>query len=151
MWLRLVRHLQCLLLLLAGATPLVAAPILSGGKPVTLDVRQAGAGCVRLTLRPEGFASEFPESPVLPQRDYPEPVLRLTELTQPMRAEVAGLVVEVLPQPLRITVTRKDGTPVQSLTVREDGVVAFALDDARRPTRTPEARRIRRLHRRRAL
>lgn len=94
-----------------------------------LNIRAASSGCIRVTLKPETYAPEFPETPVLPERSYPAPALTLQELTGPVKAEIAALSVEVLPEPLRIVVSGKDGTMIQTLTFGDDGNIAFALDD----------------------
>lgn len=114
---------------LATAASLAAAPIMTAGKNAVLDVRAAGTASIRITLRPDGFVPEFPVSPVLPDHEYPAPAIHLQDLVDPVTAEVAGLAVQVAQNPLRILVTRKDGTPVQTLTVQDDGSVSFALDD----------------------
>jgi alpha-glucosidase (family GH31 glycosyl hydrolase) len=113
--------------LLVGS--LSARPITAAGKPAVLDIRAAAAGSLRITLRPAGFAPDFPVTPVLPERDYPAPALSLRELDAPVTAEVAGLAVEVLPEPLRVVVRGKDGVLIQSLTWEDDGAVSFPLDD----------------------
>lgn len=114
---------------LATAASLAAAPIMTAGKNAVLDVRAAGTASIRITLRPDGFVPEFPVSPVLPDHEYPAPAIHLQDFVDPVTAEIAGLSVQVAQNPLRILVTRKDGTPVQTLTVQDDGSVSFALDD----------------------
>ena len=106
-----------------------AKPITAASKPAVLEIRAAAAGSVRITIRPEGFAPDFPVTPVLPERDYPAPVLSLREIAEPVRAEVAGLAVEVLPEPLRIVIRGKDGSLIQSLTFEAGGSVSFPLDE----------------------
>lgn len=102
---------------------------MAGSSPGILDIRAAGPGTVRITLRPESYTAALPDSPVLPRKEYPAPVLTLGSITVPVKAEVAGLNVEVIPAPLRIKVTADDGTLIQSLAIGNDGSVSFALDD----------------------
>ena len=113
--------------LLVGS--LSARPITAAGKPAVLDVRAAASGSLRITLRPAGFAPDFPVTPVLPERDYPAPALSLRELDAPVTAEVAGLAVEVRPEPLSVVVRGNDGALIQALTWEDDGAVSFPLDD----------------------
>ncbi|MEY4918577.1 MAG: hypothetical protein RL616_2490, partial [Verrucomicrobiota bacterium] len=100
--------------LLAVAGTASARPITAAGLPAVLDIRAAGASSLRITLRPESFKREFPDTPVLPERDYPRAVLSLHEIKKSVAAKVAGLRVEVQPEPLRIIVSGKDGTVIQS-------------------------------------
>lgn len=106
-----------------------AGPITTAGQAAVLDIREAGSQSLRITLRPFEFKGEFPEGPVLPKREYPSPALSLRYLKMPANAEVAGLMVDVQSDPLRIVVSRKDGSVVQSLTFGETGEIAFTLDD----------------------
>lgn len=106
-----------------------AEQITAAGEPAVLNIRAAGAGSLRITLKPASFRPEFPQSPVLPEREYPRPALTLREISKPVRKKVAGLMVEVQPAPLRIRVTGNDGTLIQSLDFQADGSVAFALDE----------------------
>lgn len=118
-----------LLLLIAMTGVVRAEQITAAGQPAVLNVRAAGTSSLRITLKPVSFKPEFPETPVLPERDYPRPALTLREINKPVRTKIAGLLVEVQPSPLRLTVTGKDGTLIQSLAFQEDGSVTFALDD----------------------
>ncbi|MES2660030.1 MAG: TIM-barrel domain-containing protein [Verrucomicrobiota bacterium] len=124
-------QIRTLLLLgfLFPAGPVMARPITTGGQPAVLAIRAAGAGSVRITLKPESYQPGFPVTPVLPDRKYPDPVLTLRGIDQPVKAEVAGLAIEVQGEPLRIVVRGTDGTMIQSLTLQDDGDVAFVLDD----------------------
>jgi len=112
-----------------AAEPVEVGPVTAAGQPAVLDIRAAGAACIRVTLKPQSFEPDLPASPVLPERDYPRPTLTLREIVQPTNAEVAALRVEVRPDPLRITVTDGQDRLIQSLTLQADGRVTFALDD----------------------
>ena len=72
-----------------------AEQITAAGEPAVLNIRAAGAGSLRITLKPASFRPEFPQGPVLPERKYPRPVLTLREIRKPVRKKVAGLLVEV--------------------------------------------------------
>jgi alpha-glucosidase (family GH31 glycosyl hydrolase) len=107
----------------------LASPLTVAGQPAVLKVRAAGENSIRITLKPESFKPEFPEGPILPDRNYPRPALTLRDIKKPVSATVAGLRVTVQPEPLRLTVAAKDGTLIQTLTFEPDGSVAFLLDD----------------------
>ncbi len=102
---------------------------MTAGQPAELKIRAAGSSSIRITLKPQSFTPEFPITPVLPDRDYPNPVLSLREIDKTMKVDVAGLSVEVQPEPLRVVVRGKDGALIQSLIFQDDGDVAFALDE----------------------
>jgi alpha-glucosidase (family GH31 glycosyl hydrolase) len=118
-----------LLVFLGIAEPAAAGPLTVSGQPAVLKVRAAGETSIRVTLKPDSFKPEFPGGPVLPERNYPRPALTLREVKKPVSATVAGLLVTVQPEPLRLTVTGKDGVMIQSLTFQADGSVAFLADD----------------------
>jgi alpha-glucosidase/alpha-D-xyloside xylohydrolase len=125
----LSRQLPILAIALLPATALIAQPIQSAGVPAQLLVREAGAHSIRITLKPLSDTAELPYSPALIPRSYPSPVLALKELSSPVRKTVGELIVTVSPSPLTVTVTTKEGTPVQQL-VFGDSTLSFALDDA---------------------
>jgi len=114
---------------LLQATLSIAQPIKSAGVPAQLLVREAGAHSIRITLKPLSDTSALPYSPALVSRPYSNPALELKELSSPVRKPVGHLIVTVSPSPLTVTVTTKEGTPVQRL-VFGDSTLSFALDDA---------------------
>jgi hypothetical protein len=118
-----------IVLLLAKAEPLVANPITIEGQPAVLTVCAAGTSSIRLTLKPQSFKLDFPENPILPERTYPAHALVLREIKEPVTATIAGLLITVQPEPLRLTVTGKNGDLIQSITFEADGTASFALDD----------------------
>ncbi|RYD17537.1 MAG: glycoside hydrolase, partial [Verrucomicrobiaceae bacterium] len=89
----------------------------------------AGTSSLRITLKPQSNAPDFPITPVLPDRPYPAPGLSLTEITAPQEKEIAGLKVTVRPDPATVEVRANDGTLIQSLTFQQDGSVSFTLDE----------------------
>jgi alpha-glucosidase (family GH31 glycosyl hydrolase) len=108
----------------------VGAPIQVGGKPGRLAVRAAGEHGVRITLMPADAAEAFPFTPGLADgREYPDAAIQVTEVSEPVKATVAGLNVEVGGDPLAVTVTDAEGRQVQKLTFAADGALAFAKDD----------------------
>lgn len=133
-----------LLIVLFGALFVVGAPVqaqpagednASGsltthGLPAQLDIRPAGEHSVRITLKPVAFEKDFPDTPVLPDRSYPDPVISLRSLTQPVSQQVGELSVQVQPQPLTVTVSGRDGTVIQQLVFQQNGTMAFELDDS---------------------
>src|SRR5690349_16173487 len=82
-----------LLVFLGLAEPTVARQLTVAGQPAVLKVRAAGESSIRVTLKPESFKPEFPEGPVLPERDYSRPALTLRDVKKPVSATVSGLRV----------------------------------------------------------
>ena len=115
--------------LLQGSLSVIAQPLTTAGAPAQLVIRQAGEHSIRITLKPQGDADDLPFSPALVDRPYPSPVLTLKELAAPVKKQVGDLVVEVSPSPLTVTVTTKDGQPIQRL-VFGDSTLSFVLDAA---------------------
>jgi alpha-glucosidase/alpha-D-xyloside xylohydrolase len=108
----------------------VGQQITSGGQPARLDVRAAGNHSVRITLAPRSYRRDFPFTPAVVDRRYPDPAISLTELARRVTRRVGQLNVAVQPGPLTVTVTTLDGQPVQHLTFDNGGTVSFALDSA---------------------
>ncbi|WP_052573849.1 TIM-barrel domain-containing protein [Haloferula sp. BvORR071] len=106
-----------------------AAVLTTAGQPAELDVRVAGARALRITLKPLSYTKDFPEGPLLPERAYPEPVLRLKEITAPVQASAGDLKIEVSSEPLTLRVRRPQGDLIQELVFDPDGNVRFHLDD----------------------
>lgn len=107
-----------------------AQTITTAGQPAQLAIRQAGRHSIRVTLKPLSFAGDFPSTPALVEREYPAPVIVLTELATPIQKKVGTLYVEVRPHPLTVIITTSVGAPVQQLVFRDDSTVGFALHDA---------------------
>ncbi|HEY0874557.1 MAG TPA: hypothetical protein VGD94_13885 [Vicinamibacterales bacterium] len=106
-----------------------AQQITTAGLPAQLDVRAAGDASIRVTLKPLGFAGEFPENPSIAKRTYPAPALSLRTLTQPVSRRVGTLTVEVRPAPLTLSITNREGQSVQEITFEDDGTMSFTLDE----------------------
>src|SRR5262245_35819369 len=102
-----------------------AAEIKTNNQPAQLDIRPAGARSIRVTLKPLSFKPDFPFTPALVEREYGPPVISLREISQPVKARVGGLHVEVLPSPLTIVATTGDGQPIQNVVFHEDGNLSF--------------------------
>lgn len=107
----------------------VAMPIETAGQPGVLNILVSGDHCLRITLKPASHAPEFPMTPLLFERGHPKPVISLSSLTEPVRAQAAGMGIEVLPDPLRVIVRGDDGSLIQSLTFQADGDISFPLDE----------------------
>ena len=106
-----------------------AQPITTVGVPAQLLIRPAGAHSLRVTLKPLTDSVDLPYNPALADRHWDTPVIDLKEIPAAVRKQVGDLLVEVTPAPLTITVSTKDGTPVQTL-VFGDSTLSFLLDDA---------------------
>ncbi|HJS08312.1 MAG TPA: TIM-barrel domain-containing protein [Pirellulales bacterium] len=106
-----------------------AAEIRVNNQPAQLDIRQAGEHSVRVTLKPENFKPEFPFTPALVDREYTAPAISLREISQPVKAQVGTLNIEVLARPLTIVVTTADGQTIQRVVFEDDGNLSFAIGD----------------------
>jgi len=102
--------------------------LVEGSAPGFLEVRQAGEHSLRITLKPAGFTNEFPVHPAVVERDYPAPELTWRDALESVSAVVAEMQVSVSPDPLTVTVTRTDGSIVQSVVFNTNGTVSFRVD-----------------------
>ena len=103
--------------------------ITAAGQPAQLDIRQAGAASLRVTLKPITFHPDFPNTPAVVDRRYAAPVLSLRELGRPVQRTAGALTVDVRPGPLTVRVTNAAGALVQELVFAGDGTVAFKVDE----------------------
>jgi len=106
-----------------------AATVTTAGKPAELTIRAAGEHSIRITLKPIEFDWEFPATPALAERDYPEPAIRLRQIDEAVESRVGSLQVEVRADPLTVNVSSADGKPVQNLIFQEDGTLSFKIND----------------------
>src|SRR5436309_10478796 len=97
---RFIHPVLILWLHLATAVSIPAPPITAAGQPAQLDIRAAGEHSIRVTLKPIGFAGDFPFTPALAERSYPAPTVSLREIAAPATARVGTLRVEVRANPL---------------------------------------------------
>ena len=99
--------------------------------PVQLEIRESGLRSIRVTLKPENMDVEFPYTPALAGKDYPDPdiVLSIGEISGSLRKKVGQFEVSVLPEPLRVTIHNYQGDLIQELTFLDNGQLAFKLDD----------------------
>ena len=119
--------ISCVLLVVTQVT--FSQKIVSAGNPATLEIRESGSKSVRISLLPESMRGVIPETPLLAEgRVYPDPAIRLTEISKPVSAVIGGLKVEVTSTPLTVTVTNKAGKIIQKLKFADDGNVVFILD-----------------------
>ena len=114
---------------MAGYLAVQAQQITVAGQPGRLDIRSAGENSIRVTLKPLAFREEFPFTPALAERNYPETVISLQAINKVVKKQVGNLNVEVRPNPLTIIVTNKKGQPVQNIIFNEDGNMSFKMDD----------------------
>jgi hypothetical protein len=64
-----------------------AAPIRTNNEPAQLDVRPAGEGSIRITLKPITFRERFAFNPALDERQYAAPAISIREIVQPVTAK----------------------------------------------------------------
>lgn len=117
-----------LLLLLSGE--IRAQPITTYGQPAQLDIRQAGDSSIRLTLKPLTFSNDFPYTPVLVERNYPEPAISIRELSETISRQVGNIIVEVLPKPLTVTASNADGELIQKIVFQKNGSFTFKIGNS---------------------
>lgn len=88
-------------------------------------------GALRITLAPAGTHGDLPPNPAIDLEGLPEPALRLSaDGDGRSETTVAGLRVAASTSPLTVTISRPNGTAVQTLVFEPDGSVAFELGDA---------------------
>ena len=124
-----IRRWMLAALLIVACVSAQAAPILSEGKPAQLDIRAVGDSSLRITLRPLDYAREFPDSPSLVRRRWPEPAIELREIDGILNKRVGPLYVTISDNPLTIDISARDGRSIQNIVFGEDGTVSFRLDD----------------------
>lgn len=117
-------------LLLPLASLLHAQRITTAGQPAPLDIRAAGDNSIRITLTPLTFQAAVPHTPALAERTYPRPAISVRQLGNPIQRKVAALNVLVKPQPLTISISTADGTPIQEIVFDSAGNVAFPIGDS---------------------
>ena len=115
------------LIALAVAAAGRAAEIRTNNQPAQLDIRPAGEHSIRVTLKPLSFKPDFPFTPALAEREYAAPAISLREISQPVKARVGSLNVEVLPSPLTVVATTADGKPIQNIVFQDDGNLSFKI------------------------
>src|SRR5688572_22698460 len=111
----------------AAASSGQAAEIRANNQAAQLDIRPAGEHSIRVTLKPISFQPDFPFTPALAEREYAAPTISLREISQPIRARVGGMNVEVVPSPLTIVATTADGRPIQTVVFQDDGNLSFSI------------------------
>jgi alpha-glucosidase/alpha-D-xyloside xylohydrolase len=115
-------------LLILPAKAKDAEPVKSAGIKASLTITEAGNNSVRITLLPETVSS-LPVTPLLAEgRQYPSPVISLTEIDTPVSVNAGNLTVEVAIDPLKIRVLNQKGKLIQELTFDNNGNVEFLLD-----------------------
>lgn len=106
-----------------------AQQITSGGEPARLDIREAGANSIRVTLKPVRFAEDFAFTPAVAERKYAAPAISLRELKATVKKKVGNLQVEVRPSPLTVIVSNSKGQVIQQLVFQDDGKLSFDIGD----------------------
>src|SRR5688572_18307557 len=97
----------------------------TAGQPARLDIRAAGESAIRITLKPAGYAGDFPYHPALADKKYPQPFLSLTSVGAPVKRKAGKFVVEVRNQPLTIIVSNVNGQTIQALVMVGDSSIRF--------------------------
>jgi len=97
--------------------------------PALLEIRESGSGSIRITLKPIDMDREFPYTPVLTEKNYPDPMVSIREISGSLEKTVGNFIINILPEPLRIIVHNNQGALIQELTFSENGQLAFKLDN----------------------
>lgn len=120
--------LTCILTiaLACGPATVSAQKITVNGKPGKLEIREAEKNSVRITLKPVDFGADLPFTPALADRKYAEPAIVLEEISHAVTKRIAGFIVEVTPDPLRIRITNAAGKEVQDIVFNDEGGFSFA-------------------------
>src|SRR5829696_3936618 len=126
---RRVQRVLGFIALLAVPSAAYAQQITAAGQPAQLDVRLAGTGSIRVTLKPVSFKADFPVHPAVATRTYPAAALTLRELTSPVQKRVGSLTVLLRPAPLTLSVTNSAGQAVQEIVFEDDCTLSFKLDE----------------------
>ncbi|MFO7889790.1 MAG: hypothetical protein R6V04_05550 [bacterium] len=103
--------------------------IYCGSLPALLEIRESGSVSIRITFKPVTMDREFPCTPVLNEKKYPEPVVSIREISGSIEKKIGNFIVKVLPDPLRIIIRNNQEILIQELTFFENGQLAFKLDD----------------------
>jgi len=125
-----MKHQATILTLAAAlAIPLAAADIRVAGKAVELRLAPASARTVRISVLPidaSGKSLPVAEDLILAPGEALPPFLAARSLDGERSFSLDTLDVRVSPSPLRIRVSKKDGTVIQELTIDAGtGAVAF--------------------------
>lgn len=115
--------------LLFACTSMQAQLLIYDSLPVTLQISESGTSSIRISLTPEEKEGELPYTPVLADRDYPEPSISVSVVDDILRGKSGSFDVTVLADPVRVAVYNGNRKLVQELTFMEDGSVSFILDD----------------------
>ncbi|MBO9561771.1 MAG: glycoside hydrolase family 31 protein [Niastella sp.] len=116
-------------LLVTVSGSICAQQITTGGAPARLDIREAGANSIRVTLKPVSFAEDFAFTPAVAERKFAAPVISLRELKATVKKKVGSLQVEVHPSPLTVIVSNSKGQAIQQLVFQDDGKLSFDMGD----------------------
>lgn len=127
---RVVLSLAATIAVLIPASDASAQQIVSAGKPAQLDIRAAGDRSLRVTLKPIDFNSPYPATPAVVDRAYPAPAISLRSIDKPVRRTIAGLVIEVKPNPLSVSVRDAAGRVIQDIAFEVDGNMSFKVGSA---------------------
>ncbi len=96
---------------------------------VTLEIRESGSGSIRISLLPADMTGKLPYTPVLADKDYPEPVISVNEVSGLLKGKTGRFDYTVKADPFTVSVSDTRGRLVQEISFLEDGRVAFILDE----------------------
>jgi alpha-glucosidase (family GH31 glycosyl hydrolase) len=123
------KFLLQLITFLVATQAVCAQAITAAGQPAQLDIRAAAQNSIRVTLKPVGYAENFPFTPGVVDRRYEAPAISIRSIDKPIKKKIGALQVEVKPNPLTVIVTNAKGQAIQELSFTDDGRMSFKLDD----------------------
>ena len=112
---------------LAFADAIPAQPLTNAGQHVQLEIRVAGEHSIRITLRPIIFKEALPFAPAIAERNYPEPLISLREITKPIKKKIGNLNVSVQNNPITVAITNSTSEEVQEIVFLDDGRLSFRI------------------------
>ncbi|MEO8885811.1 MAG: TIM-barrel domain-containing protein [Mucilaginibacter sp.] len=118
----------CIFLIIITRYSSNAQQIVIDNIPAQLDIRPAGQGSIRITLKPLNYKGNFASTPAVLDKDYGKPIISLTNISKTVKKSVGDLNVEVTPTPVMVTISNKKGQLLQRIRINDNGSVSFQLD-----------------------
>ena len=125
----IIRLIVAFILLVSSPGSLGAQTLSLKGKPVQLDIREAGVNSLRISLKPIGIDNRFLNTPTLSEKDAGSLLGSITQLEGEFKQTYNKFQITVYPDPIRVVISNRAGDIIQELTFQKDGTLLFKLDD----------------------
>lgn len=125
---KLISAYLCFILTVFSCCDIIAQQIQVNHQPGRLEIRSAGKGAIRVTLKPVSYKQHFPQNPAIVDRNYRKAILSITNIQGSIQKMVGDLKVTVTASPLTVTVLNKKGALVQKIIFGTDGNLSFNLN-----------------------